>query len=71
MEPTEFAELNELLTDLTGRARQILGNSFVGAYLHGSFAVGDADIHSDCDFLIPVNKPVTPTLGSCPAGPAR
>ena len=60
MEPTEFAELNELLADLTGRARQILGDSFVGAYLQGSFAVGDADMHSDCDFLIPVNASITP-----------
>lgn len=58
-QPTEFAELNELLTDLTGRTRQILGSNFVGAYLQGSFAVGDADMDSDCDFLIPVKGPIT------------
>jgi hypothetical protein len=31
----------------------------VGAYLQGSFAVGDADMASDCDFLIPVHGPIT------------
>jgi predicted nucleotidyltransferase len=59
-QPTEFAELNDVLADLTQQARRILGGNFVGAYLQGSFAVGDADIHSDCDFLIPVHGPITP-----------
>ena len=58
--PTQFPELNELLRDLTERAADILGDNFVGAYLQGSFAVGDADMHSDCDFLIPVHGPITP-----------
>lgn len=58
--PTPFAELNDLLGELTERAAGILGDNFVGAYLQGSFAVGDADIHSDCDFLIPVHGPITP-----------
>ncbi len=31
-----------------------LGDNFVGAYLHGSFAVGDFDQHSDVDFIIVV-----------------
>ncbi|MFI1293237.1 aminoglycoside adenylyltransferase domain-containing protein [Streptomyces sp. NPDC020792] len=57
--PTPFAELNEVLWELTERAARILGDNFVGAYLQGSFAVGDADIHSDCDFLIPVRGPIT------------
>ncbi|MFB7109717.1 aminoglycoside adenylyltransferase domain-containing protein [Streptomyces sp. NPDC056291] len=57
--PTQFAELNEVLRELTERAARILGDNFVGAYLQGSFAVGDADIHSDCDFLIPVRGPIT------------
>lgn len=48
-----------MLVALTSRAGTILGDSFVGAYVHGSFAVGDADTHSDCDFLIPVNRPIT------------
>jgi hypothetical protein len=51
--PTPYAELNGVLVELTSRAAEILGDSFVGAYLQGSFALGDADPHSDCDFLIP------------------
>jgi prepilin-type processing-associated H-X9-DG protein len=58
--PTRFPELNELLAELTERAAELLADNFVGAYLQGSFAVGDADIHSDCDFLIPVHGPITP-----------
>jgi hypothetical protein len=56
--PTQFPELNALLSELTERAHGILADNFVGAYLQGSFAVGDADMHSDCDFLIPVNVPI-------------
>jgi hypothetical protein len=59
--PTQFPELNSVLRELTGRARGILEDNFVGAYLQGSFAVGDADIHSDCDFLIPVHSQITVT----------
>lgn len=57
--PTEFPELNLVLVALTERAMEILGENFVGAYLQGSFAVGDPDIHSDCDFLIPTHEPIT------------
>ena len=60
MHPTEYAELNDVLAELTDRARAILGANMVGAYLQGSFAIGDADMHSDCDFLVPVAGPVTP-----------
>jgi hypothetical protein len=57
---TPYDELNRLLVELTAAAREILGDSFVGAYLQGSFALGDADLFSDCDFLIPVHRPITP-----------
>ncbi len=57
--PTKFPELNDVLRELTDRAQAILGDNFVGAYLQGSFAVGDADMASDCDFLIPVRGPIT------------
>ncbi|CAN5123916.1 N/A [soil metagenome] len=56
---TGFSELDELLADLTQSAQAVLGANFVGAYLQGSFAVGDADLHSDCDFLIPVHGPLS------------
>jgi predicted nucleotidyltransferase len=32
--------------------RTILAENFCAAYLQGSFAVGDADVHSDVDFLV-------------------
>lgn len=51
-EPTPFSELNQVLVELVERARQILGAHFVGAYLQGSFAVGDFDEHSDVDFIV-------------------
>jgi len=57
--PTGFPDLNELLRELTARAAAILGDNFLGAYLQGSFAVGDADQHSDVDFLIPTQGPIT------------
>lgn len=53
-QPTSFPELNELLVELVERVLEILGETLVGAYVQGSFAVGDADEHSDCDFLIPI-----------------
>ncbi|MBS4203075.1 aminoglycoside adenylyltransferase domain-containing protein [Lederbergia citrea] len=57
--PTRFSELNELLINLVISARNILGDNFFGAYLQGSFAVGDADMQSDCDFLIFINEQLT------------
>lgn len=49
---TPYAELNGVLDQLVTGARAVLGDNFVGAYLQGSFAVGDADEQSDVDFLI-------------------
>jgi hypothetical protein len=57
--PTQFPQLNAILAELAGRAARILGANFVGAYLQGSFAVGDADMQRDCDFLIPVRHQVS------------
>ena len=59
-QPTRFPELNELLVELRERARAILAETFVGAYLQGSFAVADADEHSDCDLLIPITTQPDP-----------
>jgi hypothetical protein len=59
--PTGFPDLNEVLQELTVRAAEALGANFVGAYLVGSFAVGDADEHSDVDFLIPTEGTITAT----------
>ena len=54
MTPTCFPDLNQLLTDLTTSVRMTLGDNFVGVYLQGSFAVGDADEDSDVDFLVAI-----------------
>lgn len=56
--PTPDAELNEVLQALIGGVRPILGDNFAGAYLQGSFAVGDALSHSDVDFLVVVHADV-------------
>jgi aminoglycoside adenylyltransferase-like protein/nucleotidyltransferase-like protein len=57
--PTDFPELNQLLKELVAGVESILGDSFVGAYLTGSFALGAADLQSDCDFLVVVEDGLT------------
>jgi len=56
--PTGDNELNVVLDTLIGGVRPILADNFVGAYLQGSFAVGDAVAHSDVDFLIVVQADI-------------
>lgn len=58
--PTAFPELNAVLEELVAGARGVLGENLVGAYLQGSFAVGDADEHSDVDFLVVTERALTP-----------
>jgi hypothetical protein len=50
--PTSYADLNDVLHMLVEGLQSILQDNFVGAYLKGSFAIGDFDIHSDVDFII-------------------
>jgi Domain of unknown function (DUF4111)/Nucleotidyltransferase domain len=57
---TPFDDLNQVLVDLVTGARGVLGDGFCGAYLQGSFAVGDADAHSDVDFVVVTENDVTP-----------
>ena len=52
MNPTPYPELNDILQELVESQQAILGDNFVGAYLQGSFAVGDFDIYSDVDFIV-------------------
>jgi hypothetical protein len=49
---TAYPDLDELLAELLGHWRRILGDDLVGAYVQGSFALGAGDLHSDCDFLV-------------------
>jgi predicted nucleotidyltransferase len=52
---TPYPELNAVLGDLVTSVQVVLDDSFVGAYLQGSFAIGDFDRHSDVDFVIAVS----------------
>jgi len=52
--PTPYPELNAVLEELVASVRVALGDAFLGAYLQGSFAVGDFDPHSDVDFVVVV-----------------
>jgi hypothetical protein len=57
--PTPYADLNAVLRDFVTRVRDALRDNFVGAYLQGSFAIGDFDIYSDVDFLIVVGEDIS------------
>lgn len=57
--PTNYADLNAILAELVSGARDVLGENFCGAYLQGSFAVGDADEYSDVDFLVVIHREIT------------
>lgn len=56
MKPTPYAELNAVLQELVTGIQVALNSDFVGAYLQGSFALGDFDEHSDVDFIIAVRN---------------
>ena len=53
-EPTPYPDLNGVLQVLRESAQTVLGETFTAAWLQGSFAVGDFDLHSDVDFIIGV-----------------
>lgn len=50
--PTPDADLNWILRELVDNVQSVLQRNFVGAYLQGSFALGDFDSHSDVDFIV-------------------
>ena len=52
--PTPYVELNAVLEDLIANVQNTLGETFVGACLQGSFALGDFDLDSDVDFIVVV-----------------
>jgi predicted nucleotidyltransferase len=55
-EPTPFPALNEVLAAFVAGVREALPANLRGVYLVGSFAVGDADEHSDVDFLVATER---------------
>ena len=66
--PTPFADLNTVLAALLDGVRAALGDNLVGAYLQGSFAVGDADGNSDCDFTVVIRRDLaTPEIAALDA----
>jgi predicted nucleotidyltransferase len=54
--PTPYPELNHVLRELVESVQHALSDNFVGAYLQGSFAVGDFDEHSDVDWIIAIRE---------------
>lgn len=50
--PTPLPEVNAVLAELVAGWREILGLNLIGAYLQGSFALGDFTQTSDVDFLV-------------------
>lgn len=53
---TPFPDLDRVLAALVDGAREVLGANFVGAYLQGSFALGDGDRYSDVDWAIALRE---------------
>ena len=60
--PTPLPEVNAVLAELVARWREILGSNLVGAYLQGSFAVGDFTERSDVDFVVVVKSDIEPPV---------
>lgn len=50
--PTPYPDVNEILNLLLTHVQKILGNQFIGMYLHGSLANGGFDEHSDIDVVV-------------------
>jgi hypothetical protein len=51
--PTAYSDINALLQRLLAEVEALLGDRFVGMYLHGSLASGDFDPQrSDVDFVV-------------------
>jgi predicted nucleotidyltransferase len=61
---TPFPELNTVLANFVTSIEAILGSDLFGVYLVGSFALGDADQHSDCDFIVATRQRITTTQES-------
>lgn len=57
--PTPYADLNAVLREMADSMREVLGRNLVGVYLQGSFALGDFDAHSDADWIVALEKPLS------------
>ena len=54
--PTAFPEVNSVLATLVARISERLEDNFVGAYLHGSLALGDFNSSSDIDVIVVIQR---------------
>ena len=54
--PTAFPKVNPVLATLVARISERLDGNFVGAYLHGSLAVGDFNSSSDIDVIVVIKR---------------
>jgi Nucleotidyltransferase domain len=65
--PTRYADLNRVLAEFVAGLQTVLGLNLYGAYLQGSFAVGDADEYSDVDFIVVTYDDLSlrPSEGRC------
>ncbi|MBT3189561.1 MAG: nucleotidyltransferase domain-containing protein [Anaerolineae bacterium] len=55
--PTPYPEVNTIVDHLFVNIKKILGEQFVGLYLHGSLITGDFNLESsDIDFLCVTKK---------------
>jgi len=61
-DPTPYTELNIVLRELVRSIEEVVQEEFIGAYLQGSFAVGDFDHHSDVDFIVAIEKELSADL---------
>jgi predicted nucleotidyltransferase len=50
--PTPYPDVNEMLNLFLNRVHEILGDQFIGMYLHGSLANGGFDEYSDIDVIV-------------------
>lgn len=57
IKPTPYPYINAAVQVLLTNVKAVLGDYFLGLYLHGSLALGDFDPgHSDIDFLVVTKK---------------
>jgi hypothetical protein len=70
MPPTPYPDLNQVLQELLSSIQSILGDTFTGFSLQGSFALGDFDEHSDCDFIVVIKDELSSAQGQTPASGA-
>ena len=56
---TPYADLDDLIEELLGHWRRILGDGLAGAWIQGSFALGGGDRYSDCDWIVATQKTLT------------